>query len=148
MRKLIEHHDNQTDQTDQTLEISSIKKEIEFQQNKKAQATIFRSKCNWSQHSEKPSKYFLNLEKKDYSNKLISHLKQADGTITNDCLKIFQIMENDYKDLFREDETDSLLAEPNLFIRDDMPKLTNYEIDCLRLPSNVLKITNVQGVMG
>ena len=128
LRELIEHHDNQTDQT---LEISSIKKEIEFLQNKKAQATIFRSKCNWSQHSEKPTKYFLNLEKKNYSNKLISHLKQADGTITNDSLKILQIMENYYKDLYREDETDSLLAEPNVFITDDMPKLTNYEKDCL-----------------
>ena len=59
LKELLETHDMGKDNS---IEIKTTQKDIEFLQNKKAQASIFRSKCNWSQHSEKPTKYFLNLE--------------------------------------------------------------------------------------
>ena len=53
LKELLEKHDMGKDNS---IEIRTTQKDIEFFQNKKAQASIFRSKCNWSQHSEKPTK--------------------------------------------------------------------------------------------
>ena len=50
LKELLE---NQDEGVDNSIEINTIKKDIEFFQNKKAQASIFRSRCNWSQHTVK-----------------------------------------------------------------------------------------------
>ncbi len=48
---------------------------------------IFRSKIKWTEDGEQNSKYFLLLEKKNFSNKLISTL-EIDGNIVKDPTKI------------------------------------------------------------
>ena len=113
---------------DHSIEIRTTQKDIEFFQNKKAQASIFRSKCNWSQHSEKPTKYFLNLEKKKY-NKLISQLKLEDRTITNNRTKILDTMQKYYKKLYDEEGTSRLLDNENIFNTNDIPQITDSQRD-------------------
>ena len=42
---------------------SLCKLELENIYDKKAEGAKIRSKCKWHQHGEKPTKFFLNLEK-------------------------------------------------------------------------------------
>ena len=53
----------------------------------------------WAQHSERPTKYFLNLEKKRSIEKLISAIKKNDGVLTTN----FQDVMNTIRELIRGD---------------------------------------------
>ena len=50
------------------------KQEWESLISKKNNAIIFRSKAKWVEDGEKNTKYFLNLEKRNYNNKCIQKL--------------------------------------------------------------------------
>ena len=49
---------------------------------KRAEGAIFRSKVCWIQEGKKLTKYFFNLEKKNFNKKVISELRMADGHVT------------------------------------------------------------------
>ena len=49
---------------------------------KKAEGAIFRSKVRWIQEGKKLTKYFFNLERKNFNKKVISELRMADGRVT------------------------------------------------------------------
>jgi len=40
---------------------------------------MFRAKCRWIEKDERPTKYFFNLEKSNYSKKTISELRLPDA---------------------------------------------------------------------
>ena len=42
-----------------------------------------RSKCRWVEEDEHPTKYFLNLKKKNYNKKTSTELHGEDGTTIN-----------------------------------------------------------------
>ena len=55
----------------------------------------------WIEQGEKPTKYFFNLEKKNYNRKLISKsLKRPDGELITDELEILKEIESQYKNLY------------------------------------------------
>ena len=60
-------------------ELKSVKRELGDIELTKARETMFRARANWSQMGEHPTKYFLNLEKRNYVNKRISQLEDNDG---------------------------------------------------------------------
>ncbi len=62
---------------------------------------IFRSKIKWTKEGEKNSKFFLSLEKKNYTNKLISQLN-VDGKIIKDKINIANAPKNFYQNLYSE----------------------------------------------
>ena len=43
---------------------------------------MFRSKCRWIENGERPTKYFFNLEKRNYNKKTIGELRLQDGSTT------------------------------------------------------------------
>ena len=45
-------------------ELNTVKSELEEIRNKKIRGSIIRTKAKWVEDGEKPSKYFLNLEKR------------------------------------------------------------------------------------
>ena len=54
----------------------------------KGKEAIFRSKVKWIEQGEKPTKYFFNLEKKNYLTKTLLQIKLDNGEITSDMEKI------------------------------------------------------------
>ena len=44
----------------------NLKKELEVIYEHKGRAAMFRSKCRWIEQGERPTKYFFNLEKRNY----------------------------------------------------------------------------------
>ena len=63
----------------------------------KGKETMFRSKARWFEKGEKPTKYFFNMEKRNYDRRIVKELKDE-----ND-----QILTN-FKEVNRELKTTSL----------------------------------------
>ena len=78
---------------------SLYKLELENIYDKKAEGAKIRSKCEWYQHGEKPTKFFLNLEKQKAINTTVRHLIDNDNDIT-DLKEINACICKFYKNLF------------------------------------------------
>lgn len=65
-------------------EIQSVKRELSEILKHKANKTIFRAKANWAQSGEKPTAYFLGLEKRKSKENTITAVKdEQDRLLTN-----------------------------------------------------------------
>ena len=64
------------------------KNELNSLYESKGKEAIFRSKVKWIEQGEKPTKYFFNLEKKNYVTKTLLQIKLDNGEITSDMEKI------------------------------------------------------------
>ena len=68
-----------------------LKKELQQFYEKKGEAAKFRSKWLWVEKGERPTKYFFNLEKRNYSRRVISELELEEGDIITNKKQIFDV---------------------------------------------------------
>ena len=85
---------------------------------------LLRAKANWVEKGEKPTKYFLSLEKRNYVNKNITKLVTEQDRILSGQEEILREVKNYFSNLYdnkdvnyEEKELDNLLSEI------DIPKL-------------------------
>ena len=64
-------------------EYDELKTELQSIYEEKGKQAIFRAKCRWVENGERPTKYFFNLEKRNYKKKTISELRLQDDSTTN-----------------------------------------------------------------
>ena len=95
--------DNEDQQKLNSLREQSLK--LENLREKKTKGAIVRSRANLIDNWEKPSKYFLNLEKRNFTNKNIPSLTTANNDIITDSAKILKMQMNFYQDLFSSKDT-------------------------------------------
>ena len=88
-------------------ELQSYTKDLQMRESLRAQAAILHSKANWAQHSERPTKYFLNLEKKRSLEKQISAIEKNDGVLTTNFQDVMNTIREFYADLYSERGRDS-----------------------------------------
>ena len=103
-----------------------IKTEWEKIQNAKAEGIIMRSKAQCMELGEKNSKYFLNLEKRNYNTKHIKSLIVKDGLTVSEPNEILHEQNTFYKNLY----TSKVSRDPNICnftSNTDIPKLNNSE---------------------
>lgn len=60
-------------------EIDSVRRELREIEECKARKTIFRGKSNWTLYGERPSKYFLNLEKRKSKERTLGRIISEEG---------------------------------------------------------------------
>ena len=120
---------------DQALnEFEDLKTELQTIYSRKRNAAIFSSKCRWVENGERPTKYFFNLERRNYNKKTISELRMEDETIIKNETQVLDAIENYFNDLYtsacsaRQDEYDSFIQELRL------AKLSDEERDELEGP--------------
>ena len=77
-----------------------MQSELESIREKKLSGNRIRSRAQWIEDGEKPSKFFLNLEKRNAVNKIISHLTSEDGFEIFDDDGIHQEVYKFYKRLY------------------------------------------------
>ena len=82
-------------------EYNLIKNELEFIYNKKAHGSIIRSRCQHFEENEKNTKYFLNLEKRNYNTKHIKTLK-VNETIVDRPEEILKCEQDFYRNLYSD----------------------------------------------
>ncbi len=86
-------------------EYYSIKEELEKIEEIETKGAILKSKAKWSESSEKNSKYFLNLEKRNAIDKLISQLQLSDGSTSSDPKIILNEQRDFYTNLYYQTNT-------------------------------------------
>ena len=81
-------------------EYERLETELRLIYERIADGAIFRSKIRWIERGEKPTKYFFNLERRNYINKTIIEVINVEGeTISKDediLEEIRKIYENPY----------------------------------------------------
>ena len=88
-----------------------LKQELCLIYENKGKGSIVRSKTKWIEQGEKPTKYFFNLERRNYNHKTIRELKYPDGTLVTKEDEILKEIEIFYNDLY----TSSTSVENALF---------------------------------
>lgn len=61
--------------------LHNLRRELYALQTARENKAFFRSRCSWAMYGGKCSKFFLNLEKKEYENKVISLLVDDQDTV-------------------------------------------------------------------
>ena len=81
---------------------------------------FIRSRAEWHELGEKPSKYFLNLENKNKINKTINEIKIDDNTVITDQHKLLEELKKIYAKLYSKKD-----IQPN---EDYSPKINPTKI--------------------
>ena len=84
------------------------KAELEQLRNVKMKGQSVRSRLQWLQEGEKPSKYFCNLKNKNYIEKTIRKLKLSNGSIVTKQEEVLDHIRSFYENLFKNRD-DNLL---------------------------------------
>ena len=81
--------------------LETKQEELENIRKEKIMGIIIRSRVRWAEEGEKPTKYFCNLESRNYINKTITKIEKDNGqTITKQediLIEVKQFYENLYK---------------------------------------------------
>ena len=97
----------------------------------KVKGSIIRSRQNWLECGEKNTKYFFNLEKKNYKNKNRYCLRDEKGNITYDIKSIIKIQDSYYEELYRSESTSISKKYLN---NTRIKKLDTYESELMSRP--------------
>ena len=124
---------NPDDGTDaEQQEYERLKTELRRIYEERADGAILRSKIRRIEHREKPTKYFFNMERRNYNKKTITELTLEGGiTISNDddiLEEIRGFYENLYKTDLGEDST-FLFQDFTENLRSKLPKLSGDQKD-------------------
>ena len=71
-------------------------------QKEKIEGMMLRSRTRYEDLGEKPTKYFLNLEKRNYTSKIIHKLINSDGEEFTKTADILKCQTDFYKDLYKQ----------------------------------------------
>ena len=129
--KLLEEMDNVICNSDNLENVEKelkyydeLKRELNEIYERKGRAAMYRSKCRWVEKGERPTKYFFNLEKRNYDRKVISELETETGEhVTNETLILLEV-KSYYNNLYSS-ETTATLNEYLQFSNDlEIPQLS------------------------
>ena len=81
-------------------EHDKIIRELESISLQRTRGACLRSKARWFEWGERSSKYFLNLEKRNYQNKYINKLKKDDSSTITDPTEILNEQQRFFQTLF------------------------------------------------
>ncbi|KAL9953780.1 hypothetical protein ACROYT_G041245 [Oculina patagonica] len=114
-----------------------LKTELQRIYEAKGKGAIFRSKVRWIEQAkksiscEKPTKYFFNLEKRNFNRKVITEIKREDGKILVEEDEIMKEIESFYENLYASHDEDNNECF-NDFVHDlQTVKLTDEEREAL-----------------
>ena len=109
--------------------LESKKDELEKWRDDKLCGAMIRSRAALNSQWEKPSSFFLNLEKKNYLNKSIPELIDDDGEIHTDLAKIMAMQHSFYSNLFSSKPTIPITDSKYGTLLTNLPKITRQQED-------------------
>ena len=119
-------------QTPQNLEdLQKVKDDLKIIREQRMEGAFIRSKAKWQREGEKCTKYFCNLEKRNYVEKTMSKLKiNETGDIITDSKEILLAQEKFYRELYTSRSTYITDDHAHIFFDNNNPyvqKLSNEE---------------------
>ena len=67
---------------------------------KKLKGKFIRSRAKWIEEGEKPTKYFCNMESRNFTNQLISRIELDNGKVITDQTQILDETKLFYQNLY------------------------------------------------
>ena len=93
--------------TENSIENLETKKhELESLRNEKMKGKLVRSRAQWVDEGEKPTKYFCGLESKNYTSKIIPKVEKDNGEIVTDQKEILKEVQYFYENLYKNKDED------------------------------------------
>ncbi|KAK3104781.1 hypothetical protein FSP39_009989 [Pinctada imbricata] len=92
--------ENESD--DNINQIQDKKAELQVIREKKIEGSIIRSRAKWLNEGEKPSNYFLNLESRNFVNKIIPRIEKSDGSVIENQEDILSETRNYFSNLYSQ----------------------------------------------
>ena len=110
-------------------ELNSTRARLEKIMAFKTRGTILRSRTRWHEQGECNNKYFLNLEKRNHSRKLVSKLKLQNGSVITNQFDILEQQSKFYNSLYNSQQSDNAeQAEAGVFFNpSNIPTLSDHE---------------------
>ena len=109
-------------------QLENLKTELYDIRNDKLKGYMIRSKAQYIDQGEKPTKFFCGLEKHNYTSKTIGQLEKNDGSIIMDQKGILEETEHFYKSLYENKDDQLQNIELGEYIKDaKLTKLNNIE---------------------
>ena len=105
----------------------------------KIEGAMLRSKCRYQDLGEKPSKYFFNLENKNYTSKVINKLVSDEGTEYTETQEILNLQKEFYQKLYsqnqelNDEEIETLIGENSDKLSDADSNLLEGELKYFEL---------------
>ena len=104
-------------------QMAAAKEKLELFYEQKAKGIIIRARARWHEHGERSTKYFLNLEKRNYVKKHMRKLDIHDSTIT-DPFTILSEQKRFYQDLYSSGNNRTAKYDAKSFLSNlNIPKL-------------------------
>ena len=103
------------------------KEQLQQLREKKLKGNLIRSRARWVEQGEKPSRYFCNLENRNFVSKRMSALIDKDGNEVTDLDKINNEVLQFYTQLYSSKESDIENVDLNVRLKGDTPKLSDEE---------------------
>ena len=112
--------------TDTDEQVRRVRHDIEELYREKTRGAIIRSRARWAELGEKPTKYFLKLEKSNAQKRTITRLRDPNGLMIYDQKQILKEMKNYYEKLYTSKGYVNLDYLDNI----DLPQISqeSYEI--------------------
>lgn len=95
-------------------------------QKEKIEGVMLRSRSRYADLGEKPTRYFFNLEKRNFTSKVIHKLVNEEGEEVSDTSDVLKCQTNFYKSLYSEVETDNSISIQTV-LGDNEIKLSDEE---------------------
>ena len=114
---------------DEILLLNDKKEKLEEIRKIKMDGVMLRSRCRYEDLGENPTKYFLNLENRNYQDKVINHLIDENGEEIYKTKDILEAQKSYYKNLY--DETIEVDDTPISEIIGNNEKQLNDEAELL-----------------
>ncbi|PJE77965.1 hypothetical protein CI610_03104 [invertebrate metagenome] len=106
--------------------LTDLKSELEDLRENQMNGLLIRAKAQWIESGEKPTKYFCNLEKRNYVNKNITKIIQGDGKIINDQDDLLNEIKNFYENLYASKDNELEEVDLDILLGDyEVPKIDN-----------------------
>ena len=119
---------------DEILLLNDKKEKLEEIRKIKMDGVMLRSRCRYEDLGEKPTKYFLNLQNRNYQDKVINHLIDENGEEIYKTKDILEAQKSYYKNLYDEtievDDTpiSEIIGKNEKQLNDDEAELLEGEI--------------------
>ena len=120
------------------------KRELENIRQKRLKGSIIRSRARWVEEGEKPTRYFLNLENRNYVSKIIPKLEKENNITLTKQEDILEEVKSFYENLFKEENINyvNTVDHNNLeeWLREtNIPKLNQIESENLEGPITLIE---------
>ena len=116
-------------------EIETLKEELQNIRKNKMQGVLVRSRAKIIEEDKKPTTFFCNLEKYNYTSKIVPKIETDDGNIITDQHEILNETKKFYENLYASKDSQLIDIDLHeLFKNNDIRKLNKYESDSIEGP--------------